>query len=56
MKQRKFYYYEMPAGSGILWGSEDPNLAYQIGKGIALWRFVTVGDVKPKKKRRKQKR
>lgn len=56
MKQRKFYYYEMPAGSGILWGSEDPYLAYQIGKGIALWQSVTVGNVKSKKKRRKQKR
>lgn len=52
---KKFYYYEMPTGSGILWGSEDPEVASQIGKGIGLWKAVTEGNKKTKSKKRKRK-
>ena len=42
----KFYGFESPDGSGIIYGSTDPKVAEDIARGMKLWRDVVTGDAK----------
>lgn len=47
---KTFYSFEMPKGSGIVWGSEDVKVASDMLPGIVLWRMVSE---KPKETEKK---
>ena len=51
-KVEKFFGIEMPSGSGIFWGSEDPSLSFEIFKGVLLWKSVAEPKSIKKKKRK----
>ena len=63
----KFYGFEAPDGSGILYGSTDPKIAEDIAHGMKTWKDVVTGEAadlygvpqgakkKKKKKQKKQK-
>jgi hypothetical protein len=60
----KFYGFESPDGSGVIYGSTDPKEAAELAHGMKLWKDVATGKAKdiygvpdgakkPKKKKKK---
>lgn len=60
----KFYGFEAPDGSGILYGSTDPKVAEEIARGMKMWKEVATGEAADlygvpqgaKKKKKKKKK
>ena len=42
----KFYGFESPDGSGILYGSTDPKEAAELAHGMKMWKDVVTGEAK----------